>query len=72
LALLIRLGRLIAITFGESWVALCNFKHAAAYILTFGERIAQLVISKVEIWSAMEVGNLPETERGAGGFGSTG
>ena len=37
-----------------------------------GDRIAQLVIQKTEQASWVEVSELSESERGAGGFGSTG
>lgn len=37
-----------------------------------GDRIAQLVISRVELYDPVEVEELSDTERGAGGFGSTG
>lgn len=37
-----------------------------------GDRIAQMVINKVEIPSIVEVENLDDTERGEDGFGSTG
>jgi len=37
-----------------------------------GDRIAQLVIQKVEEADFMEVEELPGSDRGAGGFGSTG
>ncbi len=36
------------------------------------ERIAQLVIKRVEMPTPVEVAELDETDRGAGGFGSTG
>ncbi len=36
------------------------------------ERIAQMVISPVELPEIVEVDSLDETDRGAGGFGSTG
>ncbi len=36
------------------------------------ERIAQLVIQRVPTVSLVEVGELDETDRGAGGFGSSG
>lgn len=36
------------------------------------ERIAQMVIKKVEMPTPVEVAELDETDRGAGGFGSTG
>ena len=43
-----------------------------AFTIEPGERIAQMVFARCEqaVWE--EVGNLDETERGAGGFGSTG
>lgn len=37
-----------------------------------GDRIAQLVIAPVPRWRVVEVEELSETARGAGGFGSTG
>jgi dUTP pyrophosphatase len=37
-----------------------------------GDRIAQLVVAPVERASWQEVSELDQTERGAGGFGSTG
>jgi len=37
-----------------------------------GERVAQLVIQRVERAELIEVSELPASERGAGGFGSTG
>ena len=37
-----------------------------------GDRIAQLVIQRVERAELLEVNELPASERGAGGFGSTG
>ena len=48
----------------------CNAKQA----ITFhkGDRIAQLVIQKVERAEFVEVKELPGSGRGVGGFGSTG
>ncbi|KAG2051356.1 dUTP pyrophosphatase [Suillus hirtellus] len=37
-----------------------------------GDRIAQLIIERIYTPDVMEVDNLDETSRGAGGFGSTG
>jgi len=56
---------------GEIGVILVNLSNEA-FTLEDGERIAQLVIAKHERiqWDETEV--LSETERGAGGFGSTG
>jgi len=42
------------------------------YILKRGERIAQMVFSRVEKAEFMEVESLDETLRGSGGFGHTG
>ncbi|NCT18846.1 MAG: deoxyuridine 5'-triphosphate nucleotidohydrolase [Flavobacteriaceae bacterium CG2_30_34_30] len=56
---------------GEIGVILVNLSNEA-YTVENGERIAQLVIAKHERaeWSQVEI--LSETQRGAGGFGSTG
>ncbi|MCW5519982.1 dUTP diphosphatase [Aureitalea sp. L0-47] len=56
---------------GEIGVILVNLSKEP-FTIENGERIAQLVIAKHEraIWDEVEV--LSETERGAGGFGSTG
>jgi dUTP pyrophosphatase len=56
---------------GEIGVILVNLSKEP-FTVENGERIAQLVIAKHEraIWE--EVEELSETERGAGGFGSTG
>ena len=43
-----------------------------SFTINPGERIAQLVIAPVVQAECVEVDELPETERGAGGFGSTG
>jgi dUTP pyrophosphatase len=44
----------------------------AAFTITRGLRIAQCVIAPVTRARVMEVAELDETARGAGGFGSTG
>ena len=56
---------------GEIGVVLVNLSDDD-FIITDGERIAQMVISKHEqaIWN--EVDSLENSERGSGGFGSTG
>jgi dUTP pyrophosphatase len=56
---------------GELMVLLVNTGDEAVAIEP-GMRIAQLVIAAVERAGVEEVGELPGTERGAGGFGSTG
>jgi hypothetical protein len=37
-----------------------------------GDRIAQLILEKISMVDAVEVTELEETDRGVGGFGSTG
>lgn len=56
---------------GEIGVILVNLSNEE-FIVNDGERIAQLVIAKHERVNWQEVAVLDETERGAGGFGSTG
>ena len=56
---------------GEIGVALLN-QSGADYTVRPGDRIAQLMILPVAIAKITEVAALGETERGAGGFGSTG
>ncbi|MFT5969581.1 MAG: dUTP pyrophosphatase [Flavobacteriales bacterium] len=56
---------------GEIGVILVNLSNEEVNI-TPGERIAQLVIAKHERAEWLEVKELENTERGAGGFGSTG
>ncbi len=56
---------------GEIGVILINLSDQD-FIIENGERIAQLVIAKYEQAEFIEVNELSETSRGAGGFGSTG
>ncbi len=56
---------------GEIGVILINLSNDD-FIIKNGERIAQLIISKHERAEWIEVEELTETTRGAGGFGSTG
>lgn len=56
---------------GEVMVGLHNHSDKA-YTVQPGERIAQLVLLEVPAWETEEVESLDETERGTGGFGSTG
>jgi dUTP pyrophosphatase len=56
---------------GELMVALVNL-GIEPFTVTRGMRIAQMVIARVERAEFTEVAELPATERGAGGFGSTG
>jgi dUTP pyrophosphatase len=56
---------------GEIKVILVNLSNANVSIQD-GDRIAQLVIARLEQAAWLEVEVLDETQRGAGGFGSTG
>ena len=56
---------------GEIGVILVNLSNED-FVVEDGERVAQLVISKHERAEWIEVDELSETERGEGGFGSTG
>lgn len=56
---------------GEIGVILVNLSNEAVEINN-GERIAQLVVAKHESAEWLEVDTLEDSERGDGGFGSTG
>ena len=56
---------------GEVKVLLVNLSEAD-FIVKDGERIAQLVVARHETVSWTPVESLEESQRGAGGFGSTG
>lgn len=57
---------------GELKVCAVNLDPETPISIERGERIAQLVIQRVPTVSLVEVGELDETDRGAGGFGSSG
>lgn len=56
---------------GEIGIILVNLSNED-FTIENGERIAQMIISKHERAVFIEAEELSETERGAGGFGSTG
>ncbi|MCQ2408473.1 MAG: dUTP diphosphatase [Oscillospiraceae bacterium] len=56
---------------GEICIALINQSNSA-FTVTDGLRIAQLIVTPVILPDICEADTLPETERGSGGFGSTG
>ena len=56
---------------GEIQVGLTNLSHTP-YTISPADRIAQLAVVPVVQVNPMPVENLDETERGSGGFGSTG
>jgi len=56
---------------GEVGVLLVNLGEAP-FTIARGDRIAQMVVAPVARAGWSETADLPESERGAGGFGSTG
>lgn len=56
---------------GEIEVLLVNLDPGLTHTITRGARIAQLVIHRIETVGLREVDQLPESERGPSGFGST-
>lgn len=56
---------------GEVGIILVNLS-SEDFIIKDGERICQMIIARHEKAEWVEVDNLIETERGAGGFGHTG
>jgi dUTP pyrophosphatase len=57
---------------GELLVNLVNHDEEQAFVVEPGMRIAQLVILHVPPVELVEVDELPDSERGADGFGSSG
>lgn len=57
---------------GELKVCLINLDPAEPIEIQRGDRIAQLVVQRVELPEIIEVDELDETVRGEGGYGSTG
>ena len=73
-------ARGVAVTFGtidndyrgEIIVTMYVFGSRSSHTIRHGDRIAQLIISRVEDPPIREVSTLSPTERGTGGHGSTG
>jgi dUTP pyrophosphatase len=57
---------------GEIRVTLLNTDARESYAITVGDRIAQLIVMAVPSVRFVEVDRLPGSDRGEGGFGSTG
>lgn len=57
---------------GEVKVVLVNMDPREPVVVRRGERIAQLLIVPVAVTEVVEADELPASDRGAGGFGSTG
>ena len=56
---------------GNVGVVLFNFGRED-FVVKVGDRVAQLILEQISMVSAVEVEELTDTQRGAGGFGSTG
>lgn len=56
---------------GEVKVVLLNTDRNETFVAEIGDRIAQLVVLPVPVAEAIEVQELPESTRGARGFGSS-
>ncbi|GAB3666234.1 dUTP diphosphatase [Nocardioides korecus] len=57
---------------GEVRVCLVNTDRHEPFTVRRGDRIAQLVVQRFETAEFVEADDLPDSERGAGGYGSTG
>lgn len=57
---------------GELLVTMWTFGTLASYELHDGDRIAQMVVARLAMARIIETDTLDDTERGAGGHGSTG
>jgi dUTP pyrophosphatase len=57
---------------GEVRILLLNTDREHPFELSAGDRIAQLVLVRIELPTPLEVDALSDSARGAGGFGSSG
>ena len=57
---------------GEIGVVLYNLNTKEPFVIKKGQKIAQYVINAIEYVDTIEVEQLDSTDRGDGGFGSTG
>jgi dUTP pyrophosphatase len=57
---------------GEIRVILHNTDRRETFVVEPGTRIAQLVVQRIELPEPLEVDDLPNSERGSGGLGSSG
>jgi dUTP pyrophosphatase len=69
---MVTLGTIDADYRGELIVTMYALPYREPHVIRSGDRIAQLVISRMADVGLEEVGDLAATERGAGGHGSTG
>jgi dUTP pyrophosphatase len=56
----------------NEWMAIVVNLSNNEVILHIGDRICQIILSKMHEYDAIETNELPNSERGLGGFGSTG
>ena len=56
---------------GELFIPVHNLNDTP-YVFEAGNKIAQMVIQKVELWEIEEVTEMSDSKRGTGSFGSTG
>ena len=56
----------------NEWMAIVVNLSNEDVVLHKGDRICQIILSKMHEYETLEVDELPESERGLGGFGSTG
>ena len=56
----------------NEWMAIVVNLSNKDVILRKGERICQIILGKIHQYSFVETDELPDSERGLGGFGSTG
>ncbi len=57
---------------GELFVSMHTFGSTESYQIDNGDRVAQLVVSRFEALTLVEVAELADSARGDGGHGSTG
>lgn len=57
---------------GEIRVCLINLDPRETIELVRGDRVAQLIVQRVELVTFVEVDSLDDTSRGSGGYGSSG
>lgn len=57
---------------GEIGVILYNLNTKEPFLIKKGQKIAQFVINSIEYVETVEIQELSNTDRGQGGFGSTG
>lgn len=57
---------------GELRVLLLNTDRSHPFEISAGDRIAQLLVIRADVTPVVEVGELSDSARGAGGFGSSG